>query len=216
MVALLTETLTSEGVFREYAPRIYNLARRMLGNDADAEDVTQDVLLQVVRKLDTFRGDSQISTWLHRVTVNAALAYRQKRANRQKHETDEKPEELLQTTASETTVERWNVAPEEPVLVAEQHKVIERAIQQLPEPFRDVHLLADVEGLPNAEIGEMMGLSAAAVKSRLHPARMRMRDLPAPHFEGEVASRSVTRRPVHHLSGAGNRVGADYAAVVCQ
>ena len=68
--------LTPELVFREYAPRIYNLARRMLGNDADAEDVTQDVLLQVVRKLDTFRGDSQIATWLHRVTVNAALAHR--------------------------------------------------------------------------------------------------------------------------------------------
>ena len=68
------EVLTPELVFREYAPRIYNLARRMLGNDADAEDVTQDVFLQVIRKLDTFRGDSQLSTWLHRVTVNAALA----------------------------------------------------------------------------------------------------------------------------------------------
>src|SRR5246127_1789567 len=79
--------LTPDRIFREYAPRIYNLARRMLSNDADAEDVTQDVLLQVVRKLDTFRGDAQISTWLHRVTVNAALAHRQKRANRQKYET---------------------------------------------------------------------------------------------------------------------------------
>src|ERR1700745_1521089 len=74
--------LTAEQVFREHAPRVYNLARRMLGNDADAEDVTQDVLLQVVRKLDTFRGDSDITTWLHRVTVNAALAHRRKRAAR--------------------------------------------------------------------------------------------------------------------------------------
>eukprot|EP01137_Pigoraptor_chileana_P014512 Opistho-2@69229 len=78
-----------EQVFREYAPRIYHLARRMLGNDADAEDVTQDVLVQVVRKLGTFRGDAQLGTWLHRVTVNAALAYRQKRTNRQKRETHE-------------------------------------------------------------------------------------------------------------------------------
>jgi len=188
MVAPLPEKLTPELVFREYAPRIYNLARRMLGNDADAEDVTQDVLLQVVRKLDTFRGDSQLSTWLHRVAVNAALAHRQKRANRQKHETGEAADELLETAAPETVVKRWNVAPDEPVLAAEQHEVIERAIQQLPEPFRDVYLLADVEGLPNAEIGEMLGLSVAAVKSRLHRARMRMRDLLAPHFESEVAS----------------------------
>src|SRR6266852_2681578 len=72
--------LTPERVFRDYAPRVYNLARRMLGNDADAEDVTQDVLLQVVRKLDTFRGESALATWLHRITVNAALAHRRKRA----------------------------------------------------------------------------------------------------------------------------------------
>ncbi|QJW96056.1 RNA polymerase sigma factor [Frigoriglobus tundricola] len=186
MVAPLPEKLTPELVFREYAPRIYNLARRMLGNDADAEDVTQDVLLQVVRKLDTFRGDAQISTWLHRVTVNAALAHRQKRANRQKHEAGEAADEILETAAPETAVRRWNVAPEDPVLAAEQHAVIERAITELPEPFRDVYLLADVEGLPNAEIGEMLGLSVAAVKSRLHRARMRMRDLLAPHFEEGV------------------------------
>src|SRR5881396_1349219 len=66
--------LTAERIFLDYAPRVYALARRMLNNDADAEDVTQDVLLQVVRKLDTFRGESNLTTWLHRVTVNAALA----------------------------------------------------------------------------------------------------------------------------------------------
>src|SRR5205809_2073120 len=78
--------LTAARVFREYAPRVYSLARRMLGNDADAEDVTQDVLLQVVRKLDTFRGESQFPTWLHRVTVNTALAHREKRARHHEHE----------------------------------------------------------------------------------------------------------------------------------
>jgi RNA polymerase sigma-70 factor (ECF subfamily) len=188
MVAPPPEKLTPELVFREYAPRIYNLARRMLGNDADAEDVTQDVLLQVVRKLDTFRGDAQISTWLHRVTVNAALAHREKRANRQKREAGEATEDTLETAAPETAVKRWNLPPDEPVLAAEQAAIIEAAVKQLPEPFRDVYLLADVEQLPNAEIADMLGLSVAAVKSRLHRARMRMRDLLAPHFEGEVES----------------------------
>src|SRR6476646_6185079 len=86
-----TGELTPERVFRDYAPRVYNLARRMLGNDADAdaEDVTQDVLLQVVRKLDTFRGESAFPTWLHRVTVNAALAHRRKRAVRQGRQSGE-------------------------------------------------------------------------------------------------------------------------------
>src|SRR5262249_26247385 len=76
------EPPTAEDVFRNHAARVYNIAWRLLGNDADAEDVTQDVLLQVVRKLDTFRGEAALTTWLHRVTVNAALALRRKRATR--------------------------------------------------------------------------------------------------------------------------------------
>lgn len=180
--------ITPEFVFREYAPRIYHIARRMLGNDADAEDVTQDVLLQVIRKLDTFRGDAQLTTWLHRVTVNAALAYRQKRANRQKRETTETGDEALEIAPAGSPVKRWNVGPDEPVLAAEQAEVIEKAIEELPGPFRDVYVLADVEGLPNQEIADMLGLSVPAVKSRLHRARMRMRDALAPHFEGGIAT----------------------------
>src|SRR6266481_6123712 len=87
--------LTPDQVFRDYAPRVYNLARRMLGNDADAEDVTQDVLLQVVRKLDSFRGESAFPTWLHRVTVNAALAHRRKRAGRDKRRAPESLDSVL-------------------------------------------------------------------------------------------------------------------------
>jgi RNA polymerase sigma-70 factor (ECF subfamily) len=185
MVAPLPEKLTPELVFREYAPQIYSVARRMLDNDADAEDVTQDVLLQVVRKLDTFRGESQIGTWLHRVTVNAALAHRAKRANRQKHETGENLDEL---PANDGPLKSWNVPPEESVLAAEQAELIDQAIHRLPEPFRDVYVLADVEGLPNNEIAEILEMSVPAVKSRLHRARLRMRDELAPHFEGEIAS----------------------------
>ncbi|WP_227254828.1 RNA polymerase sigma factor [Frigoriglobus tundricola] len=177
------EKLTPELVFREYAPGIYNLARRMLGNDADAEDATQDVLLQVVRKLDTFRGDARISTWLHRVTVNAALVHRHKRATRHQHETGG----ALETLAREAAVQRRTVAPDEPVLAAEQHEVIERAARQLAEPFRIVYQFADVEGLPNAEIGAMLHLSVPAVKSRLHRARLRMRHLLTPRAGGRHA-----------------------------
>ena len=182
------EPPTPEFVFREYAPRIYHIARRMLGNDADAEDVTQDVLLQVIRKLDTFRGDSQLSTWLHRVTVNAALAFREKRANRQKHEKHQTAEESLEIAPSGSPVKRWSTGPDEPVLAAEQAQIIEQAIGELPGSFRDVFVLADVEGLPNTEIADILGLSVPAVKSRLHRARLRMRDSLAPHFEGGIAT----------------------------
>src|SRR5215510_12368342 len=87
--------ITPEQVFREYAPRIYNLARRMLASDADAEDVTQDVLLQVVRKLNTFRGESTLSTWLHKITVNAALAHRRRKATHTQHHVSDPLEHFL-------------------------------------------------------------------------------------------------------------------------
>ena len=188
MTATAEAPVTPETVFREHAPRIYHIARRMLNNDADAEDVTQDVLLQVIRKLDTFRGDAQLSTWLHRVTVNAALAFREKRANRQKHETTEASDDALEIAPSNGSVKRWKAGPDEPVLEAEQTAAIEKAIGDLPGPFRDVYVLADVEGMPNNEIADMLGLSVPAVKSRLHRARLRMRDSLAPHFEGGIAT----------------------------
>src|SRR5438128_6298995 len=103
--------LTPDQVFRDYAPRVYNLARRMLGNPADAEDVTQDVLLQVVRKLDTFRGESAFPTWLHRVTVNAALAHRRKRAGRLEHEVPDPMQHLLEDGYPPGPVRHWAVGP---------------------------------------------------------------------------------------------------------
>jgi RNA polymerase sigma-70 factor, ECF subfamily len=179
--------LTPERVFRDFAPRVYHLARRMLGNQADAEDVTQDVFLQVVRKLDTFRGESAFATWLHRVTVNAALAFRRKRASRDDGRLPDPLEHFDADGLHGGPVKRWSVRPEQPVLEKEQHLVIEDAIARLPESYRHVFVLADVEELPNAEIAELLNLSIAAVKSRLHRARLMMRDALAPHFEEAYA-----------------------------
>jgi RNA polymerase sigma-70 factor, ECF subfamily len=174
---------TVEQVFRDHAPRIYNLARRMLGNDADAEDVTQEVLLRLMSKLDTFRGESAFPTWLHRVTVNAALGHRRKRAARQSHEVHDPLDTFFENGKHAPPVRQWSVRPEQQALDRETHELIEKAIADLPEIYRDVYVLADVEGLPNAEIGEMLHLSVAAVKSRLHRARLLMRHALAPHFE---------------------------------
>jgi RNA polymerase sigma-70 factor (ECF subfamily) len=155
----------------------------MLDSDADAEDVTQDVLLQVVRKLDTFRGDSAFSTWLHRVTVNAALSHRQKRASQHKHRVPDPLEHFLEHGGHGTPVRPWSIEPEQEALDRETQELVERGIASLPEIYRDVYVLADVEELPNAEIAELLGLSVPAVKSRLHRARLLMRDALAHHFE---------------------------------
>lgn len=174
---------TVEEVFRLYGPRVYNLARRLLGSDADAEDVTQDVLLQVIRKLPTFRGEAAFPTWLHRVTVNAALSYRQKRASREQRLVHDPLDKLFENGSHPAPVRNWSVGPEDQALGHETQALIEQAIAELPENYRDVFVLADVEGLANAEIAAMLGLSVSAVKNRLHRARLLMRHALASHFE---------------------------------
>lgn len=181
-----TSALTAEEVVRDHAPRVFSLARRLLNNDADAEDVTQDVLLQVVRKLPEFRGESAFPTWLHRVTVNAALSHRRREAVRQEHgpraSLDVHGEVHGDAEAIATLVPRVTLTPDDQLAGHEMKQLIDRAIDALPEVYREVFVLADLEGLPNAEIGERLGMSLPAVKSRLHRARAMLRDALSPHM----------------------------------
>ncbi len=174
--------IKAEQVFRDHAPRVYHLARRILGNDADAQDVTQDVMLQVVRKLDSFRGESAFPTWLHRVTVNAALAHRRKQSSRKEQAVSDPMDHFIED-GHRHPVKSWTEQPEHLVLGQEREQQIEGAIERLPDDYREVFVLADVEQLPNAEIADILGLSLSAVKSRLHRARLMMRNHLAPYFE---------------------------------
>jgi RNA polymerase sigma-70 factor (ECF subfamily) len=169
--------LSAEQVYYDYAPRVYSVARRMVASDVDAEDVTQDVLLQVIRKLPSFRGESAFPTWLHRVTVNAALSHRRRQAVRdeRRHSLDEQGEEAAATATH-------SPSPDDLLVDHETQQLIDRAIDSLPEAYRVVFLLADVEGLPNAVIADRLGMSLPAVKSRLHRARALLRDALSPHL----------------------------------
>jgi RNA polymerase sigma-70 factor (ECF subfamily) len=177
--------LSVEQVYHDYAPRVYHMARRMLSSDVDAEDVTQDVLLQVVRKLPTFRGESAFPTWLHRITVNAALTHRRRRAVREEHRSHD-PLDILLEEQAQSDLRPACLGPETQLLNQEAQVLIRRAIDRLPAMYREVFLLADIEGLPNAEIADRLGLTLPAVKSRLHRARLLLREELAPHFE-EIA-----------------------------
>lgn len=166
---------SAELVYRQYATRIYAVAFRMLGSATDAEDVTQEVLLQVVRRLDSFRGESSLHTWLYRVTVNAVLALRRKRAGGREHPLgDDAGRPAGRSLPAQP--------PEAHVLGGELRDRLDGAIRCLPEAYRDPFVLADVEQLPNAEIGRLLGLSLPAVKSRLHRARLMLRDALQPYF----------------------------------
>jgi RNA polymerase sigma-70 factor (ECF subfamily) len=170
-------------VFLQHVPRIYNLARRMLENEADLEDVVQDVLVQVVRKLDSFRGECEVTTWLHRVTVNAVLLHRRRNAPRLARQVQVPLEQALDAgRPPRSCLGPAGGRPDQQAQDRELHRLVERAIARLPDLYRDALVLSDVEGLPNAEIGEALGLSLPAVKSRLHRARLLLRDALAPHF----------------------------------
>jgi RNA polymerase sigma-70 factor (ECF subfamily) len=167
--------LCLDTLFERHAARVANLARRMLGNVTDAEDITQEVFLQVVRRLESFRHEADVTTWLHRITVNAVLLHRRRLARR--------PERAMAPTP-EGVLGRWNNAPprrsvpasaEQQAMRRECWQLIEWAIAGLPAAYRNVYVLADVEGWSNTEIGRRLGLSLPAVKSRLHRARSALR-----------------------------------------
>jgi RNA polymerase sigma-70 factor (ECF subfamily) len=175
--------LSAEQVYHDFGPRVFNLVRRLVANEVDAEDVTQDVLLQVVRKLPGFRGESAFPTWLHRVTVNAALSHRRLMAVRKKHHLHNSLDVYGEDKPVSPSSPRRMSGPDDQALGHELQQLINRAIDELPPGYREVFVRADVEEMSNADIAEQLGMSLPAVKSRLHRARAMLRDALAPHVD---------------------------------
>jgi RNA polymerase sigma-70 factor (ECF subfamily) len=136
----------------------------MSGNRAEAEDLTQDVFLNVFRKLGTFRGESAFTTWLHRLTVNQVLMH-----FRKNHVKKEQLTEDVEMPVGTMDRNRFNRSP---VL---DRLSLDEAIVQLPQGYRTVLVLHDLEGLEHSEIASLLGCSIGTSKSQLHRARMRMR-----------------------------------------
>jgi RNA polymerase sigma-70 factor (ECF subfamily) len=176
--------LTAEQVFLKHAPQVYRLACWLLSHKQDAEDVMQQVFLQVVRKLPTYRGDSALSTWLNHIAIREALAFRRRRAVRRERESPQ-PAGLAEYGSHVRVAQRWRGPPAE-VINHEARGQIDRAIARLPEKYRGVLVLADVEGAHNDDIARRLGLGLAAVKSRLRRARLMMRAALATYLKGET------------------------------
>ncbi|HXF36418.1 MAG TPA: sigma-70 family RNA polymerase sigma factor [Actinomycetota bacterium] len=146
---------------RRHERRTYNLALRIVGREEDARDATQEAFLSALRKLPSFRGDSAFSTWLHRVTVNACYDLLRRRARAPLRGGEEREEP----------------APGRPPLPDHADAVatavdVRAALLRVPEEFRAVLVLHDVQDLPYEEIAEILGLPVGTVKSRLHRARV--------------------------------------------
>ena len=169
-----------ETLMSVHASRLYRLAYGITRNDADAEEVVQDVFLTLFRKIDSFEGRAALGSWLYRVTTNAALIkHRGKRAMLEVSLEDQLPTYLADGHREgdrSFLLADWSDTPEDILLTGEARKTLERALDRLPDHYRAVLVLRDVEELANEEVAEILGESVPTVKSRLHRARMALRE----------------------------------------
>ncbi len=169
---------------RASAPRVLAVTRRLLRNEEDAQETAQDAFLLAFRGLAGFDGQARLSTWLHRIAVNAALM----RLRSKRRHPEESLEELSllprfhEDGHHEEQPSEWHLSGEDALASAELRKAVRGAIDELPVLFRDVLLLRDIEGLNTAEVAQGLGISEAAVKTRLHRARLALRERLDPLF----------------------------------
>ncbi len=156
-----------EQLYKAHASRLYGLACRMVGNPSDAEDLLQEIFLAAHRKLESFRGESALGTWLYRLAANQCLDFLRSRAARSSRMTDALDDE------------RGGPAEAGPGLADRTvtKMDIERALAQIPDGCRAAFVLHDVEGLEHREVAEALGIAEGTSKSQVHKARLRLRAL---------------------------------------
>lgn len=161
------DTVAFAELYRRHFRRVYALCLRMMSNPTEAEDMTQEVFVQLFNKVGSFRGESAFTTWLHRMTVNQVLMHFRKRSTRSELLTDEgeTPIQIVRGTENPDAM---------PVI---DRISLERAVAQLPPGYRSVFLLHDVEGYEHYEIASMLGVAEGTSKSQLHKARLKLRQL---------------------------------------
>ena len=161
------DTAAFEQLYERYSRRVYSLCLRMTKNVAEAEDLAQEALLQLFRKIGSFRGESAFSSWLYRLTVNQVLMHFRKRSVKLERPTEEgeTPVQVVRGTEDPNKM---------PVL---DRISLDWALKQLPTGYRRVFMLHDVEGHDHEEIAKILGVAIGTSKSQLHKARMKLRRL---------------------------------------
>lgn len=166
--------------FREivvrFQPHIYHFARRLLGNDADAEDVTQQTFLALIEHLDQYRGEGPLLSWLLRIAANHAHHLWRQR-NRQAEQSAFSADEDSETPLPRPEfIAPWRDDPQQLAMQRETQTLIEQALAELPEKYRAVFILRDIEGFSTEQTAELLGLSPVNVKVRLLRARLMLRE----------------------------------------
>jgi RNA polymerase sigma-70 factor (ECF subfamily) len=169
-------------VVERYADPLYNLALKLLGNQQEAEDALQETFLNAYKAIDSFEGRSSLNTWLYRIAYNTSLMQRRKK--RAATVSIDEPLTMDDGQVIPRQFFDWCCLPERDLLSEEALEMMDDAVQQLSESLRSVFVLRDVEGLSTSETGEVLDLSDSAVKSRLHRARLLLREQLSTYFAG--------------------------------
>ena len=170
------EAMAAERLVTRYGERAYRLARSITGNGFDAEEVVQDAFWTVVRRIETFRGDSAFGSWLYRIVANAAYQkLRGRRGAGRELSLDEVLPSFDEYGHHVAPVADWSRRADDPAVRAEVREALTSAIDALPATYRTVVVLRDVEGRSHLEIATALGLSVAVVKTRVHRARLFLR-----------------------------------------
>jgi RNA polymerase sigma-70 factor (ECF subfamily) len=162
---------------RREGGRMFATARRLLGRDEDAQDAVQEAFLQAHRAIGSFAGEARLSTWLHRIVVNASLMKLRNRRRKPEQAIDDLLAHLDETGSSPQSASGWERSSEELLASAECRTIVRRAMGRLPEPYHQVLILREIQGFDTDETALMVGASANAVKVRLHRARQALRTL---------------------------------------
>jgi RNA polymerase sigma-70 factor, ECF subfamily len=195
----------TEALIAVYGDRAYRLAMRITGNHSDAEEAVQDAFWSVVRRIDTFRGDAAFGSWVYRITANSA--YTKLRVRRARHHESLWDEISLMIDEDPRSMHDWSEHLGDPALQLELRRVLAAALDTLPDNYRAIVLLRDVEGLSPQPISQITGLSVAAVKTRTHRARLRLRKWLSEYFSDRPLS---PRRHLQCLRRAGAPLPSNY------
>ncbi len=170
-------------IVERYQKKIYGLSFNLCRNQMDAQDVTQEVLLTLFRKIETFQGKSAFSSWVYRITLNATYMRLRSKKKEPNVSIDDLMPSLNGAGYQQEKIQDWSEDTESLLFDNETRETIQKAVDQLPEKEKVVFILRDVEGLSTEKVSGILDLTIPAVKSRLHRARLFLRKKLSNYFE---------------------------------